>query len=319
MLCMNSTKTRLKSAIILFAIIIPFFFITYFAKTPGKIIGTIFFATFSVWATFEIVKHNKLNIVLNVFISLLTIFVWIFPLNESKETYLTLYSNQTSLVRDDLIQMLKLLIWGYDNLTHMYVVYIAIIFVVITIIFLINIKKYSSVKQFLIHYLITFFVLWYIPLFSKIIFIHNVANPFFILCMFAVPIVVDTSGYFVGKAFGHAVFQKKFAPHISPKKTWEGAIGSYLLGALFVILLFCIPGVVSYNSSIAYYLSTTQIVLATLLLPAISIIGDLLFSLIKRLQQIKDFSNLIPGHGGLMDRFDSVSLVAIVASIIFVI
>lgn len=102
----------------------------------------------------------------------------------------------------------------------------------------------------------------------------------------------DTGAYFVGVAIG----KHKMIPEISPNKTWEGSIGGYVTG-LVVSLIY---GLIFCKS-----LPTGLIITASIVLPLVAQVGDLSFSSIKRNFNIKDFSNLIPGHGGVLDRIDS--------------
>jgi phosphatidate cytidylyltransferase len=110
--------------------------------------------------------------------------------------------------------------------------------------------------------------------------------------------VTDTGAYFTGKALG----RHKLAPRISPGKTVEGAIGGFIAGAAatFAIWLFVDTG-----------LSSAAAVALAVLLPALAQIGDLVESMIKRSLDIKDSSPLIPGHGGVLDRIDSILFAAI--------
>lgn len=103
----------------------------------------------------------------------------------------------------------------------------------------------------------------------------------------------DTGAYFFGVAFG----KHKMIPEVSPHKTWEGSIGGYLSGLAGSLLLglLCLK-----------QLPSSLIIAGSLILPAVAQIGDLSFSSIKRRFGIKDFSNLIPGHGGILDRVDSI-------------
>ena len=113
--------------------------------------------------------------------------------------------------------------------------------------------------------------------------------------------VSDTFAYFVGRLFG----KHKLIPEISPKKTVEGAIG----GVVFTLATFIGYGLVlKYNFGID--LPIYQYCILGILLPAISQIGDLIASCVKRQYNVKDFGNIFPGHGGVLDRFDSVMLVA---------
>ena len=102
----------------------------------------------------------------------------------------------------------------------------------------------------------------------------------------------DTGAYFTGRFFG----KHKLNPRISPKKTIEGSIGGWVLGASMSLLFayFVLP---EFN--------TVIIVVSAICLPIVSQIGDLAFSAIKRHLDVKDFGNLLPGHGGVLDRIDS--------------
>ncbi len=105
--------------------------------------------------------------------------------------------------------------------------------------------------------------------------------------------LTDVFAFQVGIKFG----KHKLNPRVSPKKTIEGSVGGWFFGcaislAWAVIFKF-------------FGMSPTLFVVASLFLPLVSEIGDLVFSLIKRHYGVKDFSNLIPGHGGILDRMDS--------------
>ncbi|MBR4668231.1 MAG: phosphatidate cytidylyltransferase [Butyrivibrio sp.] len=113
--------------------------------------------------------------------------------------------------------------------------------------------------------------------------------------------VCDTSAYFVGRALG----KHKLVPKLSPKKTVEGAIGG-LLGSVAVGFIF---GYILYVRETHNPMIIVVLLLITFVGSIIAQLGDLLASGIKRDHNIKDYGNLIPGHGGIMDRFDSVIFV----------
>ncbi len=117
------------------------------------------------------------------------------------------------------------------------------------------------------------------------------------LLIFIGPWVTDTFAYFTGRFFG----RHKLIPEISPKKTVEGAIGGTVFGALSFVGF----GLVM---QFAFELSVNYVALALsgLLIAFVSQIGDLIASLIKREHGVKDYGNIFPGHGGVLDRFDSV-------------
>lgn len=106
----------------------------------------------------------------------------------------------------------------------------------------------------------------------------------------------DTGAYLVGRTIG----RHKLAPSISPGKTREGAVGGWLAGAGAVVAL---------NAVLETDVSTTEVVPLAVLLPLAAQAGDLFESWMKRRMGIKDSSQLLPGHGGLLDRLDSILFV----------
>ena len=123
----------------------------------------------------------------------------------------------------------------------------------------------------------------------------RIPGPAILLALFAVVWMADVAAYFSGKAFG----KHKLAPSISPGKTWEGAIGA-------------VVGVIVYGLTIRLTTGYAPLalplwVLALILVTAVSIIGDLYESMLKRQAGIKDSSNVLPGHGGVLDRIDSLT------------
>ena len=123
----------------------------------------------------------------------------------------------------------------------------------------------------------------------------------YLLLPFIFSFMSDTGGYFVGRAFG----RHKLAPHISPKKTVEGAVGGLLGNAVggvvfaFVMATWC-------GEPMDYL----GIIALGLMCSVLAQLGDLSFSLIKREYGIKDYGKLFLEHGGVLDRFDSVIFVA---------
>ncbi|MBR1810844.1 MAG: phosphatidate cytidylyltransferase [Clostridia bacterium] len=126
----------------------------------------------------------------------------------------------------------------------------------------------------------------------------RIANLFFVMLSFSCAWVTDIFALFTGKAFG----KHKLSPNISPKKTVEGAIGGIVCTMLINLLLLFIFRKIAPNESFAPYFAIAMI---SIVLSAAGMCGDLSASVIKRNYGVKDFSNLLPGHGGIMDRFDS--------------
>ena len=133
--------------------------------------------------------------------------------------------------------------------------------------------------------------------FSAMVLLRDLENGVFLFLMpFIGSWVTDTFAYFTGRLFG----RHKLAPVISPKKTVEGSLG----GILFAVAVFALYGwIVSSYGPVPNY---PILLLAGLLVSVVSQIGDLALSAIKREYGIKDYSRLFPGHGGVLDRFDSV-------------
>lgn len=121
-----------------------------------------------------------------------------------------------------------------------------------------------------------------------------------IMFLFAVVWATDIVAYFTGRAFGGP----KLWPAVSPKKTWSGAVGGTLGGVVAALLVVKLAGLVV----------APMLVLVTLALSVASQAGDLLESALKRRAGAKDASQLIPGHGGLMDRLDGF-LTAVLAAV----
>ena len=110
--------------------------------------------------------------------------------------------------------------------------------------------------------------------------------------------LTDTCAYFVGVKFG----KRKMAPIISPKKSIEGAIGGIVGCLVLNMIILYLFNTYVFETSFISYLAFVPI---SLLLSGASMCGDLIASVIKRNFQAKDYGNLIPGHGGIMVRFDS--------------
>jgi phosphatidate cytidylyltransferase len=138
-------------------------------------------------------------------------------------------------------------------------------------------------------------VLVILPTWAAMMFLYSV-SPWVLLATMAIVWVADIGAYFTGRAFG----RHKLAPTISPGKTWEGVAGALLgVGVYGLCLLVYSP---AKNT-----LHWGQLTLILLLLTAVSVLGDLFESLLKRQVGIKDSSGLLPGHGGVLDRIDSLT------------
>ena len=122
------------------------------------------------------------------------------------------------------------------------------------------------------------------------------------LLLVAITVACDMGAFFVGSFLG----KHKLIPELSPKKTIEGAVGGYLAGAI-------VGGIVL---AIFHKYFSWELLAAVFILPITCQVGDLFFSFIKRMFGVKDFSKLLPGHGGINDRIDSLTINTIVLFVI---
>ena len=133
-----------------------------------------------------------------------------------------------------------------------------------------------------------------IPLWSALIWLHSSEQgPIWTLIAIGLIVAADSGAYLFGVNFG----THKLAPNISPGKSWEG-----FWGGLFCAILLSLICMLLLDSSVAYW----KFMVLGLLTALFSVVGDLFESLLKRHAAIKDSSSLIPGHGGLLDRLDSI-------------
>ena len=127
-------------------------------------------------------------------------------------------------------------------------------------------------------------------LFSFYTFYHLSIELFLLIYVILICISTDIGGYIFGK-----IFKGPKLTTISPNKTYAGMIGGYLLSLICLIVI---------TNFIDYSIKTFQLILITILLSTVSQAGDIIVSYFKRQANIKNTSNLIPGHGGLLDRID---------------
>lgn len=174
--------------------------------------------------------------------------------------------------------------------------YISAIFVGILLLLFSTLLFDKKINVISISY-VTFILIYILPAAYALIYIRNM-SPNYITFIALATFLSDTGAYFSGKYFG----KRKLAPTISPNKTIEGSIGGLILGtgcaAIFVGVMYLFP-----QLRLGFEPSIYLIVVA--LFAAIgSQFGDLFASQIKRYFGVKDFGNIFPGHGGILDRMD---------------
>ena len=127
-----------------------------------------------------------------------------------------------------------------------------------------------------------------------LVYLHDVYGGEMLLYLLSLVWIADVGAYFSGRKFG----KHKLAPSISPGKTWEGLIGGLLANLVWIVVV--------YQLSSGWGLGLTQFLLVGLATSLISVVGDLFESILKREAGVKDSGQLLPGHGGILDRVDSV-------------
>jgi phosphatidate cytidylyltransferase len=152
------------------------------------------------------------------------------------------------------------------------------------------------------------FLVIYLPLtlsFSMLLLRRPEDGAYWVLTFVTTVALIDSSGYLVGRVFG----KHKLAPGVSPKKTWEGLLASIIFGSATAIslLVFLLEG--------PWWVGL--ILAASVILAAV--FGDLAESLIKRDLGVKDMSKLLPGHGGMMDRLDSMLPASLMTYLVMVV
>lgn len=140
--------------------------------------------------------------------------------------------------------------------------------------------------------------------FEYLLYTRHTGLSYFLLVLFVIW-ATDSGAYFIGRTFG----RRKLWPEISPNKTIAGAFGG--------ILLACLVGIIFYFTNTVQF-SFIQLILLCIFMSVIGQLGDLVASAMKRTYDIKDFGKLFPGHGGVLDRLDSVLFTFLVLSLIVV-
>lgn len=176
---------------------------------------------------------------------------------------------------------------GFAELKHVFLLIPIASFILIAPLFQKQAQPFTDVAY-------TFFALLYatIPFlfFLGIGFVNGAYNPYLPLGFLILLWTNDTGAYLAGRSFG----RRKLFERISPNKTWEGFVGGLVLAAIVALNLH------QYFGSIARH----EWVIMALLISVFGTLGDLVESMLKRSLNVKDSGKLLPGHGGLLDRFD---------------
>ena len=148
-------------------------------------------------------------------------------------------------------------------------------------------------------------------LLSALVRIRMMENGVYLIAApFVMAFLSDTGGYLIGCAFG----KHKLCPAISPKKTVDGFFGG-IAGSILGMIVYGLVLQFFFGFTVNYLYAVIYGVLGS----GFAVFGDLMFSVIKRQTGIKDYGKLLPGHGGILDRFDSVTIVAPLAEVLLLI
>lgn len=137
----------------------------------------------------------------------------------------------------------------------------------------------------------------FIGIFFNLVFLIFQDNKWLLLYLILIATMTDTFAMLIGLLIG----KHKLIPHVSPNKSVEGSIAGSILGTAIASIY--------YVNVLTSEINIGLLIVMSLVLTILGQIGDLLFSKIKRENEIKDFSNIIPGHGGILDRFDSMTFI----------
>ena len=246
---------------------------------------------------------------------LLPLFIWLI-LYSSREVFLSATSTimiiaafewlkllRSNSILNNLINIIILVlmvvlvakVYWLDPFVINKIVVIANVFWVVVFLNILLYSKFTFIKRLHLNagynYLCCFFAL--VPCWLAINYMH-VYNKYLLLFGCLIIIAADVGAYVFGKVFGKHKLTK-----ISPNKTWEGILGGYL-ATILVAIWYIVFSTANLNWGIIL-----RIILLTNITFMFSVIGDLFESLVKRTKGVKDSSNILPGHGGILDRIDS--------------
>ena len=203
------------------------------------------------------------------------------------------HKNKRPIYVDVIFYALTILLIFMDEKREIYY-FLTMIIPLLAVIYCNDNKKYNADEAFKLigmTYLVG-------TVFYKFLLIRG-ENLMLFVYLFLITMLTDTYAHLGGTLIG----KHKLAPKISPNKTWEGAIIGGIFGTLCAATFYYIV--------ISNSVNVLGLLIVTLFLSCLGQLGDLFFSAVKRNHDIKDFSNIMPGHGGVLDRLDSIIFVII--------
>lgn len=317
----NNIHKRLFVVVLLLMVFVPSIIIVTTLGYKGRIYGYIFYLIFVVIGVYEITRTVK---------ALFPFLIW-YVLVGIASFYLHFYNLTENIIHTNNINSIAIVIqnnfqniWQPLLLTLMGALLPIIVYFKLAWFGFLDLRtvlKFQWKKMIGI----PFFGMFFIPMVAKYFWILNILNVWALGLLISISSISDTMALFGGMLFGKKFIKRPFTPMISPNKTWEGAISGYLSSAIAIIIITLL---IVHNETLLnnmWFVRDKKIIhtdnmaaksiftaLITMVLPIVSILGDLFFSWIKRKTGIKDYSQIIPGHGGILDRFDSLFLVTLV-------
>lgn len=189
--------------------------------------------------------------------------------------------------------MLALHFYGSIEIYH-YLLYLAMAWWVLGLIMVLSYPKSGRIIESsqIVRAIVGLVVL--VPAWISMVMLHQKFGPFYLLILMFLVWGADSGAYFAGRQWG----KTKLAPNVSPKKTWEGVIGGMVMAiaAVYLMSLF-----------VQLQHKTMLFLIISFFTIAISVLGDLVESMFKRSTGIKDSGGILPGHGGILDRIDSLT------------
>ncbi|UUM19804.1 MULTISPECIES: phosphatidate cytidylyltransferase [unclassified Mycoplasma] len=292
------------------------------AKIILRIIALLLYALIGFWAFYELsdsfTKNKNSSLILSIF------------------QLVPLFLGSNYLIDNEKRDVSLILNFVYSEwIFYVLIISNALIFVIIRLITVENINYQNLIIRALVYLIFSFLIAMFLKIFVFLMKTHSGLS--YIIILIAGSSAADIGGFVFGRKFGNKFFKNRLAPNISPQKTWEGFIGGWIFSFLVIITLVVLLNFTDQISQISgrnYFdilftfpqnsenwisIAKASLILFTIALPIIATIGDLSFSSIKRWNEIKDFSNILKGHGGLLDRLDSIIFVFVLFSLLTII
>lgn len=299
-------------------------------KIVARLLSLIIYVALGIWAFYELTYAFTQN-------KIIASILGVLQLSTMFTGYLFFFFISNFLnIQNKISYNISQLIYLYsDWIYYLFLLLNTVIFAFLRLITTKDIIYSNFFVKVLIYFIFSFLISSFFKAFVLLMAVPSGLS--YILILMTAASASDIGGFVFGAKFGNKYFKRKLAPTISPKKTWEGFFGGMIVSIATIILLSIILNfadltsqqdnknyfsvlfkvfVAQDNSILSVLISKFSLILFTLLVPAIATLGDLSFSMIKRANNIKDFSKVLKGHGGLLDRIDSIIFVFVIFSFV---